>query len=71
MKTRKKAMLALTKNKRRSQCYYIQNSDFSRDNRIEIRYLCKMTHTIRFYDVIQMNSFKSNFYHLLNEKSHD
>ena len=68
MKSRKKTILKLTKNKRKNQCYYIQNSDFSKDNRTGMRYLCKMTYTIPFYDIIQMNTFKNKFYHLLNER---
>jgi hypothetical protein len=69
MKTRKKSILALTKNnKRKSQCYYTQKSNSSGDNKNEIRYLCKMTHTIPFSDIIQMNNFKRKFYHLLKEK---
>jgi len=68
MKNRKRIALTLAKNKRKKQYYNIKNSNFSRDNRNEMFHLCKMTYTIPFYDIIQINSFKRNFYHLLNEK---
>ena len=68
MKNRKKTVFKLTKNKRKSQHYYIQNSNFSRDNENKICLLYKTTYTIPFNDVLKMNSFKSKFYHLLNEK---